>query len=111
MKFKGPGGDGDLLNRRQGRLQSLVRSTQFLRQDASFAGNAHEIRIADPAGHNVEMEVFANTRAGGVSEIHSEVETFRTIELFERPDHALRELHHFRQLFRRGYRRLRQLFG
>ena len=48
----------------------------------------------------MQVEVFANTRAGGVPQIHSEVEPFRAVELLQRTNEPLGELHHLKQLFR-----------
>src|SRR2546422_3710131 len=43
------------------------------------------------------MKMLANARAGRLTEIHSDIETVRSIKLLQRSDDALRELHHFGQ--------------
>ena len=44
------------------------------------------------------MKMFPYSRAGALSKVHPEVDTFGTIYLLQRRDGALGERHHFRQL-------------
>ena len=73
---------------------------QFLRQDTRFTDDAHEIRIANPPRHHVQMEVLADAGAGGLPQIHPNIETFRPVEFLKGANASLGELHHFGELFR-----------
>ena len=53
--------------------QSFMRDGQFLRQDAGFTHNRNKIRITDPTGHYVEVEMMLDARSGGSTEIETEI--------------------------------------
>lgn len=46
------------------------------------------------------MEMFADSGTGAMPEVHSDVESFGSIESVERAHAPLRQLHHFSQLDR-----------
>ena len=50
-----------------------MRDGQFLRQDAGFTHNRNKIRIADPTGHYMEVEMMLDPRSGGTTDIETEI--------------------------------------
>jgi len=75
-----------------------VRNREFLWKDPSLCSDAHEVCIANPPRHDVQMEVLADSGAGAMSEIHPHVEPFRPIQRAQRPHATLSQLHHFSHL-------------
>src|SRR5215813_2795438 len=47
----------------------------------------------------MKMKMLANTRAGGLPKVHTDVESLRAVQLLKPIDQALSQLHHFRHLF------------
>ena len=54
---------------------------EVFRVDACFADGGHEVGVAYPAGHDVQVNVVCDACSGGVAQIHAEVETVRAIGL------------------------------
>jgi hypothetical protein len=83
----------------EGGLYALVRLTQLFRQDTGFRDYRHEVCIADPARNDVQVEVFSNSRSRCLAKIHPNIESIRIVNFLQCRDCALREVHHFRELF------------
>src|SRR6266705_2247211 len=53
--------------------ETFERGLQIFRVDAGFAGDGHEIGVADRARQGVQMQVSNDARARGAAQIHSQV--------------------------------------
>src|SRR5215207_7539874 len=71
-----------------------VRNREFLGQNAGFPNHSHKVRVTNPAWHDVQMKVFADSRAGAMTEVHPHIEAFRLVQRGECTHSALRQLHH-----------------
>ena len=78
--------------------QSCGRPRQLLGQHARLADHRHEVRVAVPARHHVQMQMVEHARAGGLAEIQPHVEAVRMIDRGQRLLGALRERHELREL-------------
>ena len=58
-------------------LQFVIGVFQQLWHNPRLGKDRHEVRIAVPAGHDVDVQVLVNPRAGGPSQVRADVETFR----------------------------------
>src|SRR5262249_48437122 len=65
---------GKLLKQRP---QPFGSSRQLLRQDPHLSDHGHEIRVAIPARHEVNVEVIDDARAGGSPQVHAYVDALR----------------------------------
>src|SRR5947209_3800976 len=77
---------GALLQRLEIRYQEGVCLVNMLRNNAGLANHGHVIGIAFPAWHNMDVEMFGNTRPGGRAEVEPNVKTVRTHSV---PEHLL----------------------
>src|SRR6266700_531978 len=75
--------------------ETFERGLQIFRVDAGFAGDGHEIGVADPARQGVQMQVSNDARARGAAQIHSQVHPIGLVICAQSRFYALRQLHHF----------------
>ena len=68
---------------------------QVFGQDAGFGYGGHEVGVAGPAGHGVQMEVAGNAGSGGLAHIEAEVEAVGRVNAFESRLGALGQLDEF----------------
>src|SRR5205807_10165040 len=83
----------------EGAAQSLKRGREFLGLNSRFAYRGHEVRVADPARQNVQVQMSGDTGSRGLSDIYPFVESIGVIEILERAFHPSRERHHLRKSF------------
>src|SRR5262249_3369450 len=69
---------GALLQGLEVRDEQGVGLVNMLRNHADLTNHSHVIGIAFPAWHNMDMEMFGNTRPGGRAEVETNVKTIRT---------------------------------
>jgi hypothetical protein len=71
----------------QGFSQAIEGRPKIFWVDAGFAGDGHEIGIANPAGQHVKVQVAGHPGAGSLAQIHPEVHAigfvFFAIDRFE----------------------------
>jgi len=79
-----------------------VSNGEFFGQNSCFGCYSHEVCVANPSGHHVQVIVLADPRAGAMPQIDSDIETFRLIEFPQRVDTTLSERHHLGDLRRIG---------
>ena len=89
------------------RLQSIARRRETLRQHARVADRRHEVGVAVPARHEMDVEMIHDAGAGRSAEIDPDVDSLRRIGLGERHLRVPRQPHQLRPLVarRRGERR------
>jgi len=75
--------------------QSLVGNWKFLRQDAGLTYHRNKIRISNPAGEHVHVQVVFDSCTRRTTEIESEIVT---IGMILPPQRALAEPAHFDHL-------------
>jgi hypothetical protein len=78
------------------RANARARATKA----ASAPEHRHEVRVAVPSRHDVEVEMVEDAGAGRFAEIQPEVEPVRLVDGGEGAFHALRERHHLAQFLR-----------
>ena len=76
------------------RPQPLVRLWQRLGQQAGFADDGHKVRIGDPAGENVHVDVSGDTGARGLADVHPEVDAVGLVKLGQDVFEAAAQGHH-----------------
>src|SRR5882672_9571763 len=57
--------------------QFVVQGAQTIREHARAADDRHEVRVAGPARHDVDVQVIGHTGAGALAEIQTDVESLR----------------------------------
>src|SRR5438132_3199377 len=77
---------------------AFPRALQRFRQDAYLADDGHEVRVAVPPWHHVDMEVVLDARARGPALIDADVVAVGSILRAERDDRALDERHRIGEL-------------
>ena len=85
------------------------RSGPLLPADADVADDRHEVGVAGPARHEMQVHVVGDAGAGRPAEIHPDVDALGLIDLAQRNLAALRQEHHLRQLVRRQRRERRDM--
>jgi hypothetical protein len=59
------------------RDQFIVEPAQPFGEQTRAGQDRHEIRVATPTGHDVEMQVIGHSRAGALPEVQTDIETLR----------------------------------
>src|SRR5262249_10808186 len=80
------------------RLHPLLGLAQILGQDARLADDRHEIGVAGPARHEVDVDVIDDAGAGRAAEIDADVDPLRRVRFGERDLGVAREAHQLRAL-------------
>ena len=75
---------------------------QIFWQHARLAHGGHKVGVAGPARHGVQMQVPGHARAGGLANIHAEVESMRLVDPLQRALRQLRQVHQFVRSLRRA---------
>src|SRR5206468_6209754 len=57
--------------------QFVVQGAQSIGEHARAADDRHEVRVAGPARHNMDVQVIGNTRARALAKIQPDVESLR----------------------------------
>ena len=78
--------------------QSLVSSSEFLRKDAGFTHHRNKVRIADPAGKHMHVQMMFHAGAGGAADIKSHIESVGMIFLPNRVFTGAAQLYDFMKL-------------
>ena len=81
--------------------QFLVGGFQVFRQNSGVAGGGHKIGVPDPSGQDVDVDVISDTRPCRLSQIHSDIESFRPVSFSQRTLRTLRQFHHLGSNFGR----------
>ena len=68
-------------------------------QDPCLSRDGHEVGIAAPAWHDVEVKVLVDAGTGALTQIHAEVESVGTVDLADRGDGSLGQSHQLQVLF------------
>ncbi len=76
-------------------LESSVRLLQAFWQYFGISQHGEKIRVAVPAGNDVQMQVAGHTGTRRMAKIHADVESIRTILSSENPYTSLSEIPHF----------------
>src|SRR5262249_4531841 len=71
-----------------------IRNREFLRQYPRLADHADEAGVRYPAWQHVHVDMAGDARAGGLAQIHSQIETFRFVEFAENSLQLAHQLHH-----------------
>ena len=69
----------------------------MLGHDPSFGKGGHEIRIALPARHDMQMKVLCDAGSGHLSQVKPQVETMGMVTLLEGPHASLGTFHEFQE--------------
>ena len=80
------------------RPQPLRRLRQVLGQHARVADDGHEVRVAVPARHEVDVQVIERRRRRPASEVDADVDALRLVRLGQRHLGVAREPHQLGQL-------------
>ena len=75
--------------------QPFPRDLQSFREHTGFTDDSHEIRIANPAWENVQMNVASDPGPGRFPQVHSEIDAVRTIKTAENVFQPLGKKDHF----------------
>ena len=76
----------------KGLAQAVPGGFEILRQGSGFGDSGHEVCVADPAGHGVQMDMTGNSGSGSLAEVQSEVKAMRFVEPVEGALGALRKI-------------------
>ena len=68
---------------------------QRLGQDARLSQDGHEVRVASPAGYDVEMYMRLHACAGGLPNVGSDIERLRMVDPAQDSHAAGGQFHHF----------------
>jgi hypothetical protein len=89
------------------RQQLVIGSKKVFRHDANVSDDRHEVRVAYPAGHDMNVKVVVHARSGGLAEIYPDIESLRREirgENLYGHIHCCKKVEHFIavQIFRSG---------
>src|SRR4051812_45584932 len=84
---------------REDRPQPLGRHRKILWKDAGVADDTHEVGVAVPARHHVNVQMIEDAGAGGPPKIDADVDAVRMIRLAERQLCEPCQTHQLRPLF------------
>lgn len=78
-----------------GRSQLVIRAMERFRDDARLCGCGHEIRIACPARHDVNMDVLDDTCTGSFADVDSDIEIICPICPAQHRERCACKMHQF----------------
>src|SRR5215510_12411243 len=91
------------MNLRKKRTEFVEGRFEILGQHSCLSNDGHEVRIANPAGHNMQVEVVFYTGSSTLSKIHSNIKAIGTVGSFESELAPLDQLQHLGRFFRRTF--------
>src|SRR6267378_3600174 len=74
-------------------FEPVIGLVEALGQHFGFADDGHEIRIAGPARHHVDVQVVGHPRAGRLAEVHPDIEALRPVGPLQNVHAALSQAH------------------
>ncbi len=82
-------------------FEFFVKVFQGLGDDLYIRNHGHKVRVAVPSGHDVEVEMADKSRAGRLSQVDAEIETFRLHYFREEFLHVPCQFHDFQHFLTR----------
>ena len=77
---------------REGVAEAAPGGFKVFGEDAGFAYGCHEVGVAHPARHGVQMQMAGDARARGLADVHSKIEAMGRIDAIENAFGTLRQI-------------------